>query len=179
MNRQRASMVAAAAVAAAGLSVGAVGLASADDTGAGTPSSSADRPGPGHGHGPGFIGRGDGGAELAKALGVSEEKLRTALKAVREDLAPKGERPDGPPSEADRTKRQKALAAALAKELNISEAKVTAALDKVRDSAEAERRTNLSDRLDTAVKAGKLTAGDKASVLKAYDAGVLGGPGRR
>lgn len=175
MNRQRASMIAAAAVAGAGLSVGAVGLAQADDS-AGS-SSSAERPGPGRDQGPGFAGR-DGGAELAKALGVSEEKLRAAVRAVREDLRPKGERPDGPPSEADRNKREKALASALAKQLNISEAKVTAALEKVKKDAAADRRTDLSTRLDTAVKAGKLTADDKASVLKAYDAGVLGGPGR-
>ena len=40
----------------------------------------------------------------------------------------------------------------------------------------AEHRSDLSDRLDAAVKAGDLTAADKASVLKAFDAGVLDGP---
>ncbi|MFC7502794.1 hypothetical protein, partial [Nocardioides sp. GCM10030258] len=68
-----------------------------------------------------------------------------------------------------------ALAKALADELGLDEAKVADALDTLRDAQKAERRTDLSERLDTAVKDGDLTDADKASVLKAYDAGVLGG----
>ena len=68
----------------------------------------------------------------------------------------------------------------LAKELGIDEAKVTAALEKVKAAHEAEHKTELTARLDAAVTAGDLTASDKASVLKAFDAGVLqGGPGPR
>lgn len=150
---------------------------------AGTPAAPQPGDGPGrHGGpgGPGGIGRGPDAAALAKELGVTEAKLQKAFDAVREDL--REDRPakpaDGtrptPPTDAQREARQSALAKALAKELGVSEAKVTAALDKVRAAHEAERRDELSTRLDDAVKAGDLTAGDKASVLKAFDAGVLG-----
>ena len=97
--------------------------------------------------------RGAGLADLAERLGVSETKLRAALEAVRDDVAPKGER--------DQT-RLKALAdalgkttaeveaafeklheareaefsAALAKELGVPASKVSAALDKLRDEHE-------------------------------------------
>jgi len=70
--------------------------------------------------------------------------------------------------------------AALASALALDEAKVTAALEKVKAAHEAEHKTELTARLDAAVTAGDLTASDKASVLKAFDAGVLqGGPGPR
>ncbi|HUP99327.1 MAG TPA: hypothetical protein VM093_02605 [Aeromicrobium sp.] len=118
------------------------------------------------------------GADLAKELGVSEAKLRAAFDSIRDDLRP-ARRPDGPPSEAERATRENKLAAALADKLDLSEAKVKAALEKVRAAHAAEHRAFLSDRLDEAVQAGKLTAADKASVLKAFDAGVLGGPGPR
>ncbi|MFB9767842.1 hypothetical protein ACFFOS_25945, partial [Nocardioides kongjuensis] len=81
-----------------------------------------------------------------------------------------------PPTDAERAEREAALAKALAEELGLDEAKVSAALDDVRAAHDAERRQDLSDRLDQAVSDGTLTAGDKASVLEAYDAGVLGGP---
>ena len=120
-----------------------------------------------------------GGEDLAKALGVSEEKLRAAFEAVRDDLKPAERRVDGPPTAADRTARHDKLTSALAKELGLSEAKVEAAFEKVHKAHAAERRDALSDRLDAAVEDGTLTKADKASVLKAFDAGVLGGPGPR
>jgi hypothetical protein len=79
------------------------------------------------------------------------------------------------PSEADREARETAYVTALAKELGVTQAKLTAALETVRSAHEAEHRTQLGERIDEAVAAGKLTAADKASVLKAFDAGVLGG----
>lgn len=128
-------------------------------------------------------GRGMDGAALASALGLDEAKVTAALDAAREATRPdapaQGETPT-PPTEAERTARQTAFATALAKELGVDEAKVTAALEKVKAAHQAERRTELSTRLDAAVTAGDLTASDKASVLKAFDAGVLqGGPGPR
>lgn len=167
----------AGAVAAAGLAVGGIAIASADDAtgpaGAGTLAFTHDR-------GPGGPARHVmvGGADLAKALGVSESKLRDAMAAIRDDMEPAG-RPDGPPTAAEMQTLRTRLAKALAQELGLSQARVTAALDKVQAAHEAERRGDLADRLDDAVQAGKLTSGDKASVLKAYDAGVLGGPGPR
>jgi hypothetical protein len=166
----------AASVAAAGLAVGGVGLASAaDETPASSPSSTTDE----HRPGPGGSGMFDVSA-LAEALGVTEAELQDALDAVHEDLAPaEGGRP-APPTDADRDQLQSDLAAALADELGLTDAEVTAALDELRADHEAEERSALSDRLDDAVDAGDLTGTDKASVLKAFDAGVLsGGPGPR
>lgn len=134
----------------------------------------------GRGHGPG---EGADAAALAKQLGVTEAKMRAALDPVRDASRPDkpatppapGTRPT-PPTEAERAAHEKTRTAALAKQLGLSEVKVQAALEAVKADREAARKTELSSRLDTAVKDGKLTADDKASVLKAYDAGVLGGP---
>lgn len=182
--RMRAAALLAAGAVAGGVTAATL-TATADDTTSGDSSASADaRPGPGGpGGGPGG-GHGRGGAHvdtaaLAKALGVTEDKLAAAFEAVREDLKPAekpadGERPT-PPTDEERADRQAALAKALADELGLDESKVADALDTVRAAEKAERRTDLSDRLDTAVEDGDLTSADKASVLKAYDAGVLGG----
>lgn len=180
--RTRAAALLAAGAVAGGATAATLSAHAADDTGSSPSSSSAtagDRGpgGPGHGRGPG-----EDAAALAKALGVSESKVSDAIDAAREATRPDdadkpaaGEKPT-PPTEAERTAREAAFAKALAKELGVDQAKVTKALETVRAARDAERRTDLSERLDTAVKDGKLTAGDKASVLKAYDAGVLGGP---
>jgi len=118
------------------------------------------------------------GADLARALGVSQARLQQAFAAIRDDVRP-ARRPNGPPTAAERKAMKDKVAAALGDELGISKAKVLAALEKVRTEHRAERRDALGRRLNKAVKNGKLTADDKASVLKAFDAGVLGGPGRR
>lgn len=142
-----------------------------------------------HGHGPdggmgGHMGRGLGrgmdSAAFAEKLGVDEATLTAALQQVRAALrdAAGDEDHAGPPTEAERTARQQEFAAALAKELGIEQAKVTAALDALRAERQADARAVFSARLDEAVKAGTLTEADKAAVLKAFDAGVLGGPGR-
>lgn len=163
-------------IAGLGLSLGGVALATADD-------GANDDAGPGRpGHGEVRFAHADDA--LAEELGVSEEALQDALEAIKGDLrdearvAPPedGERPQ-PPSEEELEERRAAFAEALAEELGIDVAKVEAALDAVREEHEAERRERIAQRLDEAVEAGDLTAADKASVLKAYDAGVLGGPG--
>jgi len=174
----------AAGVAGFGLSVGAVAMAtSADDTGgtSAATTSAADDGGRGFGdRGPGGPRGGERAAELAEALGVSEAKLEDALEAVHDELRPdapaEGEQPT-PPTEEERAEREAAFAKALAEELDLSEAEVTAALEELHAAHAAEERAALAERLDTAVEDGDLTAADKASVLKAFDAGVLGGPG--
>lgn len=130
----------------------------------------------GRGHGPGGM-KGDDAAALATALGLDEAKVEAAITKVREANRP-AERPaEGTaPSDADREARRTAYITALAKELGVSESTVSSALDKLQSDREAEHRTAMSQRLDTAVADGTLTASDKASVLKAFDAGVLGGP---
>lgn len=145
-----------------------------------------------HGHGPGmgpggmgFGGMGPGGmgfgmdsGALADKLGVDQAKLTAALQKVWTSLRDGDDSDDrtGPPTDAERQARQQEFATALAKELGIDAAKVTAAFDELRAERQAEARAAFGARLDEAVKAGKLTEADKASVLKAFDAGVLGGP---
>lgn len=174
-------------VAGLGLSLGGIALATAEDgTTASTTTAVATTdtqlpPGPG---GPGPGGHGDQlAADLADALGVSESEVTDALEAVHDELAPDapdvpaaGEQPT-PPTDAEIAARQEAFAKALADELDLSVDKVTTALDKLHAEHEADARSALADRLDDAVAAGDLTQADKASVLKAFDAGVLGGPG--
>ena len=171
-------------IAAAGLALGGVAMANAADSGTTTAttttSTAPDQGGVGHRGGPGGPG-GDMSAELADQLGLSTAKVADAFAAIRDDL-PKPDRPAAgekptPPTDAQRTAQEKALAKALADELDLTTAKVSAALTAVHAEHEAAHRTDLADRLDAAVKAGDLTASDKASVLKAFDAGVLGGPG--
>ncbi|WP_246002152.1 hypothetical protein [Allorhizocola rhizosphaerae] len=87
----------------------------------------------------------------------------------------------------DKSTRHQELAAALAKELGVEESKVTAALDKVREEQKkneqgerptpADRTAALKERLATAVSEGKLTQAEADAVIKAYEAGVLGGFG--
>lgn len=173
-QRLRATGLVAAGVVVGGILAGTLGAQAADngskaDAAPGMAMHAQHR-GPG---GPG------GGEDLADALGVSKERLRAAFEAIHDDLKPADRRADGPPTAAERTARRDKMTAALANELGLSEEKVEAAFKKVHQAHAAERRELLSDRLDAAVKDGKLSDDDKASVLKAFDAGVLGGPGPR
>ncbi len=163
-QRLRATGLVAAGVMAGGILAGTLGAQAADD--ADGPAMTAPAAvGRAHHPGPMDPGGPRGGEDLAKALGVSQDDLREAFEAIRGDVRP-SDRPSGPPT------------AALAKELGISEAKVKAAFQQVHKAHKAVRREALGDRLDDAVDDGTLTKRDKASVLKAFDAGVLGGPGR-
>jgi hypothetical protein len=177
--RTRAAALLAAGAVAGGVSAATLSAHAADDTSSGSSSTAAER-------GPGGHGRGIGvdTTALAKALGVTEDELSDALDAVRDATKPDdadrpaaGEQPT-PPTDEERAEREAAFVTALAKALGLSEDKVSDALDTVRAAREADRRQELGERLDTAVEDGDLTAADKASVLKAFDAGVLGGPHR-
>ena len=92
-----------------------------------------------------------------------------------------------PPRRRSR-RRQDAVAAALAEALDVDKADVEAALEDIRADVEAEIEDRLADapcrgarrpgqRPDAAVDDGTLTEADKESVLKAYDEGIIGGPG--
>jgi len=105
-------------------------------------------------------------AELAKKLGVSEDKLKEAMDSLRSEGSgeQKGERPD-----------KSAMDQKLATALGVDVSKVEQAMSEMHSEREAEHRTELSSRLDEAVSKGTLSSSDKDSVLKAFDAGVLGG----
>jgi len=163
----------AGAIAGMGLAVGGVAMANADTGDAsttGTTTTTQQQPGPRDG--------GQLAATLAKQLGLSESKVKAALDAVREDLRPTkpadGTKPT-PPTAAERAAHQAAFVKALAAKLDVSEAKVKAALTVAQTEARATERSALKTKLDAAVKAGTLTDADEASVLKAFDAKVIGG----
>lgn len=177
----------AAGVAAAGLSVGGVALASADDDG-----SPDAKPEVGERH----AFHDDFAERLAEELGVPEAEVEKALEEVHEELVPDlsdlkeglekrfgdGERPDrddfpAPPSEEEMEEHKQEFEKALAEALGISEDELTTAFEDLRDAAESGIREDLEERLDGAVEDGDLTEADKKSVLKAYDAGVIGAPG--
>lgn len=174
----------AGAVAGLGLTVGGVALASAETAAPATTSTaSAAHPGGPRGQ------QGQDAKILADELGLKQADVQKALDAVRQDLRPDrpadGTRPT-PPTDEQRTAHEAALATALAKKLDVSEAKVKAALevlhqkmDAAREEHRTEARADLVTRLDAAVTAGTLTEADKTSVLKAFDAKIIGdGPGR-
>ncbi|MDG4772130.1 hypothetical protein [Solwaraspora sp. WMMD792] len=98
---------------------------------------------------------------------------------------------DGSTGEERRAAKMTDLAEALAAELGVSADDVTAALEKVHDEragdrpergerpeGTADRQAALQERLDAAVADGKLTQAEADAVLKAYEEGVLAGPGR-
>ncbi len=170
-------------IAGAGLAVGGLGIASAAEDGApsddsspaASPSTDTGAPERGdRGRGPGG-GHGSGGPELAEALGVSETELESALESVREQLEPTQSDRSTPPAAGELEERRDQMIDALAEELGLSAAEVTAAFEELQQAHADERRSALADRLEEAVTAGDLTAEDRASVLKAFDAGVLGG----
>ncbi|WP_109507417.1 hypothetical protein [Nocardioides speluncae] len=177
----------AAGVAAAGLSVGGVALAAADDDG-----SPESKPEAGVRH----AFHDDFAERLAEELGVPEEDVEEALDEVRDELVPNvddlkerfekrfgdGERPDRddfpePPSEEEMEQHKQEFEKALAEALGISEDELSDAFKELREAAESGIRGDLEERLDSAVEDGDLTEADKESVLKAYDAGVIGFPG--
>jgi DNA-binding MarR family transcriptional regulator len=182
---------AAAGALALGVGVGLAGFASADPTTTPSPNPSASAPadpgpgGPGRDGHRGGPGRGvadtDLAKQLAEKLGVTEAKVTTALKEIREanrpakpSTAPSAD-PSAKPTRPDPAEREAAMAKALAEKLGVDEAKVTKALDEIKAARQADRAAELKTRLDAAVKAGTLTQAEADAVTKAVEKGVIGG----
>jgi hypothetical protein len=122
-------------------------------------------------------------SDLAKELGVSTSKLKSAIEAALKEVGPPKPPTDGqPPSKADMEKHCTELTDALASKLDTTGDKVRAAI-----------KTVLKDKIEAAVDAGKLTRAqaDKA-IARINDSACLppfgghkigfggcgGGPGR-
>ena len=173
-SKKTAVAVAAGALAlAAGLGV--AGIAAADPTPTPNPTATASgsaNPGTDRPAGVGRPGRGfrDGAqlTELAGKLGVTEDQLSEALRAIREE-----NRSTTPPTDQTREERDAALAKSLAEKLNLDEAKVTQALVEIRTARQAEQAAALKERLDAAVADGTLTQAEADAVTKAIEQGVI------
>lgn len=152
------NMLVASSIAAVAL-MGGAGFALAQDAAA--PAPAAEQGAPEHDRGHGNSAR---LADLAQKLGVSTDELKQAFD---KNKPAEGERP-----------QQGDMAQQLADALGKNVDDVKAALDSERQADQAKHREELAQRLDQAVTDGKISATDKDGVLKAFDAGVLGGHGK-
>ncbi|MFD2763361.1 hypothetical protein [Micromonospora eburnea] len=140
------------------------------------------------------------GLAAAGVLGVG---IAAPTVALADDKSPapsaSASADQGTDRQQKRADRQNEFAEALAKELGVPTDKVTAALEKLTEQHKGDRperpsakdrqeklkdrqenrQAQLKERLDQAVKDGKLTQEQADAVLKAVEAGVFPGPGAR
>ncbi|MEU8254965.1 hypothetical protein AB0C06_11955 [Micromonospora inaquosa] len=127
------------------------------------------------------------GLATAGVLGVGIAAPTIAFAADSSTPTPSTSTAPAPGAAPGAKDRQGELAEALAKELGVPTDKVTAALEKIREqhrptdrpqrpSAE-DRQAALKQRLEQAVKDGKLTQEQADAITKAVEAGVFPGPG--
>ncbi|WP_262282310.1 hypothetical protein [Micromonospora sp. MA102] len=123
------------------------------------------------------------GLAAAGVLGVG---IAAPTVALADDKSPSPSASTSTDQQQQRTDRRADFAEALAKELGVPTDKVTAALEKLREQRQddrperpstEDRQAALKERLDQAVKDGKLTQEQADAVLKAAEAGVFPGPG--
>ncbi|MCM0674318.1 hypothetical protein NCC78_06400 [Micromonospora phytophila] len=134
------------------------------------------------------------GLAAAGVLGVGIAAPTVAFAADGDTPTPAASATESGDRQQQRADRQAEFAEALAKELGVPTDKVTAALEKVREQHKpagrpergnaADRQAALKERLDQAVKDGKLTQEQADAITAAAEAGVFpggrgghGGPG--
>jgi biotin operon repressor len=110
-------------------------------------------------------------AKLAEKLGLSEDKVGEALRAVREEL--RAERNQDPSARPSRAEAEAELAERLAEKLGVDRAAVAKAIAELRSAAQADALASLKERLAGAVRAGTLTQAEAEAVVKAVEAGVI------
>ncbi|TDC84468.1 hypothetical protein E1193_05905 [Micromonospora sp. KC606] len=124
------------------------------------------------------------GLAAAGVLGVG---IAVPTMAFAENAAPSPSTSNGE-QHHNRQERQAEFADALAKELGVPADKVTAALEKLREQRKADRperpsaearQAKLKERLDQAVKDGRLTREQADAITKAVESGVFPGAGGR
>lgn len=129
-----------------------------------------------------IVNRGFGGinaAALAEKLGVTEDKLKTALDEIRTAHQADADTKQGRPTDEEQAAREAELAKELAEKLGVSQKKVTEAITAIRTERQAEMQSGFNTRIDDAVKAGTLTETEGAAVKKAAEKGVIGMGGPR
>lgn len=127
------------------------------------------------------------GLAAGGVLGVGIAAPTIALGADGASPSPSASASASGDREHARDDRHAEFAEALAKELGVPTDKVTAALEKLREQrkadrpepTDADRQAQLKERLDRAVKDGKLTQEQADAIEKAVEAGVFPGPGGR
>lgn len=110
---------------------------------------------------------------LAEKLGVTQEAVTAALQKYHA-TNPVQTRGRDLTDEQQAAQHEK-LAAFLATELKVDQARVLDALNSQDEVRQAERLADLKANLDAAVKAGRLTQAQADTILKAHEAGALGG----
>lgn len=161
---------------AAALAPSFVGAQSSDDetpepTASATPESGADQDKDGGAFGEGcgpragvlLFGIGEGGEDLAEALGVSEEDLRAAMRAAHEAL---GEF-EPPQSEEEAEARGEEFKAAVASELGVTVDEFEAAIEEANEA----RTAALIERIETAVAAGDLSRERADEMIERIESG--------
>jgi len=154
-----------AAAASGSFAISAVPVAAVSTTAPGAPASAS---------GPYASGQSGSLAGWAAALGVDEATLRTALAGARDDVRAQRPQPPATGAKAKPGAMRAAMVQALAARLGKPESQIRQTFQAFLAAHQAGSRDALVQRLDAAVAAGRLTDAERAAVLTAYDAGVLG-----
>lgn len=129
--------------------------------------------------GAGVVMRDEVAQAVADKLGIDKTTLTDAAKAVADELRAQHQAAGQTGTKPDRDAMRDEALTALANKLGVDKAKLVAAVDEAEAAQQAahlaEGRADFKTRIDQAVADGKITQADADSILKGYDAGLLGG----